>query len=44
LNAIIIFAVGDEDVLASFRAELFHDERSREAGSARDDDTLVVPK
>jgi hypothetical protein len=44
LNEIVVFAAGDEDVPAAFRAELFHDKRSKKAGSPRDDDSFVDPK
>jgi hypothetical protein len=41
---IVVFTARHEDVSAAFRAELFHDERSQKAGSARDDDTPLFPK
>ena len=44
LNEIVIIAAGHEDVSATFREELFHNERSKKAGSARDDDALLIPK
>jgi hypothetical protein len=44
LNEIVIIAAGHEDISAAFREELFHNERSKKAGSARDDDALLFPK
>ena len=44
VNEIVVFTPGDNDVLAAVRAELFHDERSKKAGSACHDHTLLYPK
>ena len=42
LNEIVVVAAGHEEVSAAFRTELFYDERSQKAGSARDDNACHI--